>query len=37
LYYYDRAYDTGLKSKNNISIIRLDGSFEEIRDSLLNK
>jgi len=37
LYYYDRAYDTGLKSKNNKSISRLDGSFEEIRDSLLNK
>ena len=37
LYYYDRAYDTGLKSKNNKSIIRLDGSFDEIKEFLLNK
>jgi tRNA 2-selenouridine synthase len=37
LYYYDRAYNTGLKSKNNKSILRLDGSFDEIKDSLLNK
>jgi tRNA 2-selenouridine synthase len=37
LYYYDKAYDTGLKSKNNKSILRLEGSFEEIRDSLLYK
>ncbi len=37
LYYYDRAYDTGLKSKNNKSIIRVDGNFNDIKDSLLNE
>ncbi|MFY8021327.1 MAG: tRNA 2-selenouridine(34) synthase MnmH [Bacteroidia bacterium] len=37
LYYYDKAYNTGLKSKNNEFIIRIEGEMNDIKKELLSK
>lgn len=37
LYYYDKAYNTGLKSKNNKFIYRLEGEINDIKQELLLK
>jgi tRNA 2-selenouridine synthase len=37
LFYYDKAYTTGLKTKTNSAIYRLEGTLDDIKDQLMYK